>query len=328
MLISHHDPRLSWHGNVSLERTESYTRPWRIPFPDRALYFEALVQKAGNPAGVRLAFHTDSRRIAGSVVSCGESLLLDLFADGQFVASADLAAAESFAFDGLAAGEKRIELWLPQMGEFALRHLEIDDGAALRPFEDTRPKWITYGSSITHCRAAASPSQTWPAIVARERDLNLLCLGFGGQCHLDILIARTIRDLPADHISICAGINVYGNNSLNARSFRSSLIGFVQVVREKHPDTPLALISPIYSTHRETTPNAVGWTLQDYRNAVDEAASILQDHGDTRIHAINGLDVFGPSLEYLLPDGLHPDAEGCRQMGANFLRVAGGSLFA
>ena len=46
-------------------------------------------------------------------------------------------------------------------------------------YEDARPKWVTYGSSITHCRTAESPSQTWPGVAARQSGLNLTCLGYG-----------------------------------------------------------------------------------------------------------------------------------------------------
>ena len=99
-----------------------------------------------------------------------------------------------------------IELWLPQFGSFQLRNLEIDDGATLQPFADARPQWVTYGSSITQCRTAASPTQTWPAIVARQHGLNLTCLGYGGQCHLDAMVARMIRDLPADYIACVSAL--------------------------------------------------------------------------------------------------------------------------
>lgn len=327
MHLPHNDPRISWHGHISLEQTDSHTRPWRIPYADRALYHPSLVQKAANPAGVRLAFHSTTRRLAGEILPAADNQSLDLFVDGQPFGTQDLAGAGSFAFADLPEGGKRIELWLPQAGDFALRRLEVDDGSQVSPDIDNRPRWITYGSSITQCKAAASPSQTWPALVARARGLNLLCLGFGGQCHLDVLIARTIRDLPADYLSICAGINIYGNGSLNARSFASSLIGCVQIIREKHPETPLALISPIFSRSRETAPNATGWTLQDYRDAVQETAALLREHGDRHIHYVSGLDLFDESVESLMPDGLHPGAEGYRQLGARFLERAAPVLF-
>jgi lysophospholipase L1-like esterase len=316
------DPRLSWPGAITLEAAAEWASPWRISHTDRALYHEALVERAAMPAGVRLSFVSNSTAIRGRIVPQAEMSSIDLCCDGEFFASQELAGRDSFQFEGLLPGEKRIELWLPQFGAFRLRALELEDGATLSRDSDERPRWITYGSSISQCRTAASPTQTWPAIVARRAGLDLTCLGFGGQCHLDPLIALLIRDRPADLISLCMGINIYGGATLGPRTFRSNLIAFVQIVRERHPRTPLALISPIYSPPRESTPNAVGFTLQTMREEVAAAVDILRSHSDPHVTYINGLELFGPELAHLLPDELHPNAEGYRLLGHNFLQKA------
>lgn len=328
MTLSPNDPGLTWLGHISLERAADYTRPWRIPCDERRLFFPSLATAAATQAGVRLAFHSSTRRLCGWILPLENNQRLDLMVNREFFGSLDLAGRENFVFEDLPPGEKHLELWLPQRGDFALRRIELDEDASIRPAEDNRPRWITHGSSITHCRDAASPSRTWPAIVARERNLNLTCLGYGGQCHLDAQIALMIRDRPVDFLSLCAGINIYGNGSLNARSFPSALIGFVKIVREKHPEIPFLLISPIYGAHRETTPNKVGWMLQDYRAAVEETAGKLRHHGDLNLHYLSGLRLFDESKAHLLPDNLHPNAEGYEWMARNFLLYAGPLLFA
>jgi len=279
------------------------------------------------PAGVRIAFRSDTTLVAGEIVPYPEMAGIDICCDGELLGSAELDGRDRFRFDGLPAGEKVIELWLPQFGEFRLRSLELSDGVSVAPFEDKRPRWITYGSSITQCRAAASPTQTWPAIVARGHGLNLTCLGFGGQCHLDPMIARMIRDLPADYLSMCVGINIYGASSLNLRTFRPAIIGFVQIVRERHPDVPFVVMSPIYSPPREDTPNAVDMTLRIMREEVEAAVETLRAHGDRHLHYVNGLEILGPGYEHLLPDELHPNAEGYRVMGRSFLQKVAARYF-
>lgn len=328
LLLRPDDERLRWQGAVSLQRTDEWIMPWRLPYEERALFPpDLLLERAAMPAGVRLAFRSDAALVAGTVVPSAEATRIDLCCDGAPVGSVDLAGRERFRFDGLPAGDKLIELWLPQFGEFRLRALELSDGATVAPFDDRRPHWITYGSSITHCRSAASPTRTWPAIVARERGLNLTCLGFGGQCHLDPMIARLIRDLPADFLSMCVGINVYGSGSLNARTFRPAIIGFVRIVRERHPDTPFAVLSPIYSPPREGTSNAAGLTLRQMREEVAAAVDALRSRGDRHLHYVDGLDLFGPDLGHLLPDDLHPNAEGYQVMGRHFLRRVVAEIF-
>jgi len=322
------DPRLTWAGAISLQRTDEWVMPWRIPYAERALFPpDALRERASMPAGVRIAFRSDTTWLRGAVVPFPEASNLDLCCDGQLIGSASLDNQDRFAFDGLPAGDKLVELWLPQFGDFRLASLEIAAGASIAPAVDNRPRWITYGSSITQCRTAASPTRTWPAIVARARNYNLTCLGYGGQCHLDPMIARMIRDLPADYLSICAGINIYGAASLGPRAFVPALIGFVQILRERHPATPLAILSPIYSPPRETTPNAVGFTLQAMRDAVAEAVALLQSRGDQYVHYVDGLRVFGTDLGHLLPDDLHPSAEGYQIMGQNFLKEVADVVF-
>ena len=311
-------PQLTWQGAVSLHKTEEWVMPWRTPHPMHVLFPEPLLERSAMPAGVRISFRSNTTRISGNIVPQKESGMLDLCCDGEIVASLDLTQKDTFTFEGLSDKEKLIEEWLPQFGSFQLRNLEIDDGATLHPFADARPRWVTYGSSITQCRTAASPTQTWPAIVARQHGLNLTCLGYGGQCHLDAMVARMIRDLPADYISMCLGINIQGASSLGPRAFRPAIIGAVQIVREKHPDIPLVLMSPIYSPPREENPNAVGFHLKGMREEVQAAAEALQSYGDRHLHYVEGLRVFGTDYEHLLPDALHPDAEGYRVMGKNF----------
>ena len=331
--VSPDDSRLSWQGAISFNDTAHWRMPWRIPYEQLALFPpDALRERAAMPAGVRISCHTDSEFIAGQIEPCAateeDSISIDLYCDGEFHGSAPLEGQRGFSFDGLPSGENLLELWLPQHTEFRLRGLELSDGAAISPYEDTRPRWVTYGSSITHCRAAASPSFTWPAIAARERGLNLTSLGYGGNCHLEPMVARMIRELPADFLSMKVGINIYGSESLSPRTFQSSIIGFVNIVREKHPDTPFVVISSIFSPGRETTANAVGFTLANMRQETAEAVQAMKDRGDANLHYVNGLELFGPDLAHMLPDDLHPDAKGYKIMGRNFVDKVASKFFA
>ena len=201
-----------------------------------------------------------------------------------------------------------------------VRAIELPEGSRLERSEDNRLKWVTYGSSITHCRTAGSPSFTWPGVVARGKNFNLTSFGFGGQCHADPMMARLIRDRPADFISVKIGINIYGGASLGPRAFRPAVIGTIATIRDGHPETPFAVCSPIWGHDRETTPNAVGLTLQQMRVEVREAVESFRQRGDANIYCVDGLKLFGEELAHLLPDNLHPDAEGYRRMGENFIK--------
>lgn len=131
-----------------------------------------------------------------------------------------------------ASREERVfELWLSTAGPQVVTGFWLDEGASLAPAPDPRPLWVTHGSSISHgtgfdaifsgpgCPAgsARSPSRSWPAVAAREAGLNLLNLGYSGQCHLDQAVARTIRDLDGvAAISLKLGIASHRKAMLRA----------------------------------------------------------------------------------------------------------------
>jgi lysophospholipase L1-like esterase len=186
------------------------------------------------------------------------------------------------------------------------------------PLPDNRSRWITYGSSITQCVGASSPSRAWPAIAAADNGFNLVNLGFSGNCHMEPMIGRLIRDLPADFISLCVGVNIYGAGTISPRLFKPLLLGLLQTIRDKHRETPLLVISPIYGTTREKELNALGFTLPMMREAVREVVELLQERGDRHLHYRDGLSWLGPEDEALLADGLHPGPEGYELLGRRF----------
>jgi lysophospholipase L1-like esterase len=69
------------------------------------------------------------------------------------------------------------------------------------------------------------------------------------------------------------------------------------------------------SAPREDRANAVGWTLEQYRQATEQVVGVLQKRGDARLHCIHGRDVLSPEeAQANMPDTLHPDNAGYRLM--------------
>ena len=71
----------------------------------------------------------------------------------------------------------------------------------------------------------------------------------------------------------------------------------------------------------------MGFTLEDMRQEVAEAVQILRGLGDVNLHYLSGLELFGPDLAHLLPDDLHPDAEGYKIMGQHFVEKVASRYF-
>ncbi|MFH6780239.1 SGNH/GDSL hydrolase family protein, partial [Clavibacter michiganensis] len=154
---------------------------------------------------------------------------------------------------GLGHGPSTVTVWLPQgmlvdlVGVTAEEPVRAADPLGL-------PRWIHHGSSISHCVEAPDPTGAWPVVAARQAGLDLVGLGFGGQCMLDPFVADAIADEPADVISLSVGINIVGARSMDQRTFVPALHGFLDRVRRGHPDTPIVLASSILWPGSEHVP--------------------------------------------------------------------------
>jgi len=314
-------------GTVSVEEKNEYLKPWRLMLKEKILFHpkETLIPNAETTAGIRIEFMTNSKNVTLIVNSFPMERLFDITQDNKLLNTKNLPAhEEKITFSNL--NEGTYEIWLSQSFPTEIKGFIIDDNSYIKPLENKKLKWITYGSSITHCHAAYSPARTWPAIVARNLNLNLTCLGYGGDCHLDPIIAFTIKELPADIITLKIGINIYGQASLNRRSFQSALIGFIKILEEKHSNIPIGIITPIISPLRENTPNIVDLTLEEIREEIKSAYEKLISCGYDNLKLYNGLEIFGKNEINHLPDNLHPDGKGYEILGENMTKVLSNML--
>jgi len=317
-----------FQGAISIEKGDGFLKPWRLPFDQLELFAspdDTLVTRSEHASGVRLRFETDSTTAGLSFLplTCDtedQVRVLDATVDGEIVCSKSVSLGDdSVLFDTLPEGKKVVELWLPHDTPIALTSMILDDHASYGAAADDRLKWVTYGSSLTHCRLANGSSRIWAAIVARRKKLNLTSLGYGGNCCLEPMVAMMIRDLPADLITLKLGINCIGG-ALSPRTFKAAVIGLVQIIREKHIDTPIALISPIGYPPNETTPNLLAHTIEGMRDDVADAHARLTAQGDTNLQYFNGLDLFNvDEIAQYTEDECHPNGDGIELMGEHFI---------
>ena len=312
-----------WRGAYTWVPAGEYYQPWRLP-PERARRAHAptLIEMAQMAAGVRVELVTDAAALRLPLTfSYQDPGTLDLTIDGELADRRELSSGTQTLSWNLPEGRHDVRIWLPQVGRTAVGGLELSGAATIEQLP-ARPRWITYGSSISQCSAAAGPSETWPAIVATTRGWDLTCLGLSGQCHLDPIVERAFEGLSADFISLCLGINIHNGGTFNERTFAGQASGFIERVRDAHPGVPIAVITPIGSPDRETTGNLVGLNLEVMRDALAEVVAVLSE-SDERLHLVDGLEVLGLDEAHLLPDGLHPGAEGYRLMGARLAERLG-----
>ncbi|MBB3604693.1 hypothetical protein FHT40_004371 [Mycolicibacterium sp. BK556] len=359
-------------GAVQIEQTTHGLLPHRLPEWARAQCADPqLAMAESQPAGCRLVFHTRSTEIELDALRTRPAYVgmpmrpdgtYDLLVDGELTARASLTggnvlmkdaaagteellpgAPGTIRFAGLPDRRKSVEIWLP--------HNEITELIALRsdqplePSPITRPVWLHHGSSISHGSNAAHPTGTWPAVAAAAGGVELINLGMGGSALLDPFVARTMRDIPADLISLKIGINIVNADLMRLRAFGPAVHGFLDTIRDGHPDTPIIVVSAVHCPIHEDTP---GPLVPDFSGGVmafmatgdpaevragkltlrvirDELARIVTQRAatDPNLRYVNGLDLYGPAdfAEFPLADRLHPGPQAHELIGQRFAAV-------
>jgi len=104
--------------------------------------------------------------------------------------------------------------------------------------------------------------------------------------------------------------------------FLPAVIGLVRIIRERHPETPITLISPIAYPPNETAPNVVNVTMGSMRADVESAFTRLVDAGDAHLRYVNGLALFDEALlAQYADDQCHPGPDGQQVMAERFMRL-------
>ena len=370
---------LRFTGALDIDRLDEGIRLRRLPDWSRhQLVDPALALLVTMPAGVRLELLTDATELEldvhGTVLQLGDAPVVpacfDLVVDGEVVDGQPTTEGTRIVVD-LTTGAidfqrggptiirftglpgvpgTRVEVWLPHASSVDLRAIRVSSGASVAPAPSPARRWIHHGSSISHCMEADRPTGAWPAVAARLAGVDLQNLAFAGQCHLDQVVARTIRDLPADAISLKVGINVVNGDTMRERTFVPAVHGFLDTIRDGHPTTPIALVTPIICPVAEDHPGPTGRGADGQTSVVERAPALAlgaltlrrirellrivvdarTTAGDANLHLLDGLALFGPDDVGDLPDGLHPNAAGYRRMGERFHALAfeSGGVFA
>lgn len=367
-------------GWIKLEQTPCGILPHRLPRWARTQWDDqqlAMVEQ--QPSGVRLCFSTQATEIElearptkrvyagmppradgiydlvidGTIarqgsIGTGNVLRIDL---AQWAVDATLAAQMEpgtpgrLRFAGLPDGMKIVEIWLP--------HDEVTELVALHTNAPVEPApasgrriWLHHGSSISHGSNAVHPSGIWPAVAARGADVDLLNLGLGGSALLDPFLARTIRDQPADLLSLKLGINIVNMDLMRLRAFGPAVHGFLDTIRDGHPTAPLLIVSPIFCPIHEDTPGPCAPDFSDgqlrFRAMGDSedttggklTLTVIRETlrtivarrqaCDPNIHYLDGRDLYSEAdhEQHPLPDRLHPDTATHKLMGERFRAAA------
>jgi lysophospholipase L1-like esterase len=294
---------------------------YRLPMRLKDTYPVKVWNLAKSPSGGRIRFRTDSSALAIRLEYPSSPSMLNMAAFGQsgvdlyvdntfwYTAIADKDAKPGkiyehvyFNFGSAPRVERNITLYLPLYIGVKVLAIGVDPNAVIkppRPFALPKPV-VYYGTSITQGCCASRSGMSYEAIVGRRLNLDFVNLGFSGNGKYEPALAQAVASIDA----ACYVLD--GSNFRTVDNFRKVFAPFIETIRAKRPETPIVVISPLYSSLE------LSYSGQKHRDTgmwvfTRDVVSRFIANGDKNIQLIEGTDLLSPIQGDGLTDGVHPN---------------------
>ena len=283
-------------------------------------------------AGIELNFKTDATGLQLAVdISCVDTprsyFAVDVFSDGELIGSIQNIKDEDCINDypnkeyevgnyngvfNFGNGDKNIRIALPHSAICKITDIELVDASYIEPIKKKK-RIIAFGDSITQGYDALHPSKTYAMRLAESFDAELINKGIGGEC-FKREIAETARVIKTDYITVAYGINDF--TVFTQEEFTENCKGFISVLAEKYKDTPIFVITPIWSTLRGVKYKF--GEVSDVDRIISEVCVPF-----TNIKVIHGWDLVPHEEKYFGDLYLHPNDEGFKHYFKNLKKEIG-----
>lgn len=271
-----------------------------------------------NP-GARISFRTDAKTITAKLKFTPLHTRMDAVnstgfytVDGKIAGSfqRDSKSAEiTIALPQNESGSARdYALIMPFGDSVELTGLSLSGGKLFAPAARPQFKYIAYGDSITHGFRAENITKTYPFMVGEKLRWQVVNMGFGSRTAV-ASDGDAIAACGGNLISILIGFNdFYGNKTL--ATYAQDIKGMIRNIRKQQPETPIFLITPLWSSEPAWAAGKIGLKLDDYRKTASQVAA---ESNDKHLYLVDGLSLMDNKLE-LTTDGIHPNDKGFAQI--------------
>lgn len=282
-----------------------------------------VAQLSLHTAGGRIRFRTDSPYVAVKARLTGQCFMshmpltgshgLDLYVydgeedvfQGTFVPPFDSAEDYESVVHVRSAGMNEITIHLPLYSGVDELYIGLDENAGVehgRKYRAVEPV-LYYGSSITQGGCASRPGNHYPSAIARENNVDFLCLGFSGSAKGEPEMAEYLAGLKAS-VLVCD----YDHNAPDREHLENTHSALYRRYREANPKTPVIFVSKpdIRLDNREDIRR---------RDVIYQTYIAALKSGDERVYYLDGYQLFVGHRRYdCTVDGCHPNDLGFARM--------------
>ena len=167
------------------------------------------------------------------------------------------------------------------------------------PWPDPRPIAV-YGTSIQQGGCASRPGIAHTNQMSRILNRPFLNFGFSGSGLGEEEIARVLAEIrdPAMYVLD------YDANA-GVKGLKNTLSAFIDILREKHPETPILLVSRVPMASEWNDPLEYNSTRQELTQIHLGEIARRRAQNDQRIHFLDGKTLYGPEPSECSVDGIH-----------------------
>ncbi len=298
----------------------------RLPVHPRWELTEVVDGLAYHTAGGQVRFSTNSKRILIKVELREKSGMYHMAATGQ--SGFDLYIREygfqrylrtaRFPYDAIRyqnelfksdeSGFHDFTINFPLYNGVNSLQIGVEKGSIIQaaPAFSFSGKIVIYGTSITQGGCVSRPGMAYSNIISRKLDAQLVNLGFSGSGRGEPALAHLINQISN------IGFIILDYEANANQTIVNTLSPFIAILREKHPDTPILIMSKIRFSDAFGTSNQelLLSNLKFQRNLVNDRKAA----GDKNIYFLDGSQVLGDDYYECTVDGVHPTDLGSKRI--------------
>ena len=314
-----------WIKQDSVFRRLPLNPDWKIPV--------AVDQLANQTAGGQVRFQTNSKSIFLKVALAERSGMYHMPATGQ--SGFDLYIKEKgkhrylkttrFPHDTLQYQQKfkvgetnkmqNLTLNFPLYNGVKSVFIGVEKNSMLKKAESFTGsgKIVIYGTSITQGGCVSRPGMAYSNILSRKLDTEFVNLGFSGNGKGEPELAKIINQI-SDMSLIILDYEANANETI-----QKTIRPFVNVLREKHPKTPILIMSKTrYASAIDGSD--MYKTLMSNRDFQKNLVIDKKNKGDNNIYFLDGSTVLGEDYYECTVDGAHPSDLGSYRIAQALLK--------
>jgi hypothetical protein len=310
------DARLKVSGLAWFDEDKPELR--RLPARLKDTFRPPVWSLAQQPSGGRIRFKTDSSKITivaqnpdtstmHHMTTVGQSGF-DLYVNGEYCNSAWPDNSGQIVKEwsvGAKSQLRDITIYLPLYKAVTVKEIVLEKNAKLEPpapFALPKPV-VYYGSSITQGGCAENPGLSCQAIVSRWLNADFVNLGFSGNGLGEPAVAEAIAEIDA----ACFVLDYWANPTPEV--YKETLPGFVDMLRARHPKTPIVIPGPYYFPAEAVSPETKA-RQEEKRRIAREFVKARRKARDANIRYVDGFEMLSRQHADGLVDGVHANSIG------------------